>query len=240
MGNSAVPDLALLPIQPGSAIVGLVARSDSSEPAYLARPSGSSGFPVLIIHSWWGLTASFVDIADRLADSGLLAGCADLYRGATATTETEARQLRRSKRPEPVYRTLRRCLQALAADEQSRGSDPAVLGFSMGAHWAVWLAQHPNPPVSGATLFYGARGGDYSATTAPVMAHFAGEDEFVSTTARRGMERAIARRGLDYTCFDYPGTRHWFAESAHPSFDSGAAELALDRTVEFLTHLPAP
>jgi carboxymethylenebutenolidase len=135
---------------------------------------------------------------------------------------------------------LQKCLQILASDKQSMESCPAVLGFSMGAHWAVWLLQHPNPPVSVAALFYGARGGDFSTATAPVMAHFADEDDFVSTTARRGMERAIASQGLSYTSFDYPGTRHWFAESAHPSFDPEATELALHRTVEFLSRLTAP
>ena len=110
----------------------------------------------------------------------------------------------------------------------------------MGAHWAVWLAQHPGPPVSAAVLFYGARGGDFSSATAPVLAHFAEQDEFVSATARRRMERAIIGHGRSYTSFEYPGTRHWFAESAHPSYDAGATEVAVDRTVEFLTHLDPP
>ena len=211
-------------------------RSDDAGMPYLARPS-RSGRPVLIIHSWWGLTSSFTRIADRLADAGLLAGCADIYGGATATTEAEVRQLRQRKRSEPIYRTLQRCLQLLASDEQSTGLAPAVLGFSMGAHWAVWLAQHPSPPVGAVALVYGARGGDFSAATAPVLSHFAEVDEFVSPAARRTMERAIAGQDLSYTAFEYPGTRHWFAESAHPSFDSDAAELAISRTIEFVTGL---
>lgn len=107
----------------------------------------------------------------------------------------------------------------------------------MGAHWAVWLAQHPSPPVSASVLFYGTRGGDFSAATAPVLGHFAEVDEFVSASARRAMESAISRRGLGYTSFEYPGTRHWFAESAHPSFEPGATELALGRTVDFMASL---
>jgi carboxymethylenebutenolidase len=192
---------------------------------------------VLIINSWWGLTSSFIRLADHFADCGLLAGCVDIYGGATATTEAQARRLRHQKRSEPIYRTLQRCLQILASDDQSAEFSPAVVGFSMGSHWAVWLAQHPNPQVSAAVLFYGARGGDFSGATASVIAHFADVDEFVSAAARRRMERAIASRGLSYTSYDYPGTKHWFAEPAHPSFDAGAAELAIDRTVGFLTSL---
>ena len=189
---------------------------------------------MLIVHSWWGLTTSFTDIADELADRGFLAGCADLYKGAIATTEADARQLRQQKRSVPTYKVLQHCVHLLASDIRSTTQKPAVVGFSMGAHWAVWLAQHPDPPVGASVLFYGARGGDFSKATAPVLAHFAGADEFVSASARRNMEQAIARRRLRYTAFDYPGTGHWFAESAHPSFDQDAAELAIDRTADFL------
>ena len=114
------------------------------------------------------------------------------------------------------------------------GAAPAVVGFSMGAHWAVWLAQHPDPPVSAVVLFYAVRGGDLSAASAPVLAHFAAADEFVSVAARGAMERAVARRGLHYESFDYPGTRHWFAEPAAPWYDAGAAGLAMRRSSDFL------
>ncbi|MCZ7629952.1 MAG: dienelactone hydrolase family protein [Microthrixaceae bacterium] len=48
------------------------------------------------------------------------------------------------------------------------------------------------------------------------------------------MERAITARGLQYTSHEYPGTEHWFAESAEATFVPGAAALALDRTASFL------
>lgn len=205
--------------------------------AYLAVPSSGAGTPVLIVHSWWGLTASFIDFADRLADQGFVVGCADLYHGEIATTEADARRLRQLKRSQPTYKVLRHCLRLLSSDRRSTSPVPAVIGFSMGAHWAVWLAQHPDPAVGAAVLFYGARGGDFSNATAPLLAHFADGDDFVPASARSRMERAIGRQGLRYTAFEYPGTGHWFAESAHPAFDRVAAELALERTVSFLAGL---
>ncbi len=189
---------------------------------------------MLIIHSWWGLTRSFTDFADKLATRGFLAGCVDLYDGATADTEGEARRLRGRKRAEPVYKVLRRCLGLIASDTRALGPQAAVVGFSMGAHWAVWLAQHPEPAPRAAVLFYGARGGDWNDAECPVLAHFAETDTFVSASARATMERAINRAGVDYQAFTYPGTTHWFAEAGGPSFDKEAADLALDRTVEFL------
>ncbi len=202
--------------------------------SYLAVPPGERGRPVLLIHSWWGLTPSFTAYADELAGSGFVVGCVDLYGGDLARSEEDARRLRQRRRGEPAYRVLQRSLAGLMALDASDGATPAVVGFSMGGHWAVWLAQHPDPPVSAAVLYYSARGGDFSRTRAPVLAHFAGRDEFVTTAARRTMERVISRAGLSYTAFDYPGTEHWFAESARREHDPAASRLALQRTASFL------
>lgn len=203
---------------------------------YLASPSAGRGQPVLLIHSWWGLTWSFTAYADELAGCGFVIGCVDLCRGDIARTEEDARRLRRRRLREPAYRVLRRSLEALMALDRCAGAVPAVVGFSMGGHWAVWLAQHPDPPVSAAVLYYAARGGDFSRTSVPVLAHFADRDEFVTTAARRTMERAIRRSGLRYTAFDYPGTQHWFAESTQPEHDPAASRIALKRTSTFLAH----
>ena len=122
-----------------------------------------------------------------------------------------------------MYRTLQRALEELGTHPQASGSDPAVLGFSMGGHWAMWLAQHPPPAVSAVVLYYAARSGDFTHMTAPVLTHFAETDEFVSPAARRTMEREITRRGLPYATYDYAGTGHWFAEPDQPAYDEIAA-----------------
>ncbi len=202
--------------------------------AYVALPPGASGPPVLIIHSWWGLTSSFTRYADRLAAGGFVVGCVDLYDGRTADTDQQAQELRRTRRSEPVYRVLQRSLKRLAAHTRASGVDPAVVGFSMGGHWAVWLAQHPPPTVAATVLYYAARAGDFTLTTSPVLAHFAGTDGFVRPSARRRMEHAASLHGLTYRCHDYPGTTHWFAESDQPAYDAAAAGAALDRTISFL------
>ncbi len=195
---------------------------------------------MLIIHSWWGLTSSFVALADRLAEAGHLAGCVDLFQGGLAATEEEARALRTAKREEPMYRTLQRAITRLGQHPGATRVDPAVVGFSMGGHWAVWLAQHPPPEVSGTVLYYSARAGSFAETSSPILAHFAEVDSYVSTAARRRMERAIAARGLAYRAHDYPGTAHWFAELDNPAYDRAASETALARTVAFLDDLQRP
>ncbi|MCC7119545.1 MAG: dienelactone hydrolase family protein [Anaerolineales bacterium] len=39
---------------------------------------------------------------------------------------------------------------------------------------------------------------------------------------------------MDATLHIYPGVGHWFFESDRPEYDSASAQLAWERTVEFL------
>jgi carboxymethylenebutenolidase len=106
----------------------------------------------------------------------------------------------------------------------------------MGAHWAVWLSQQPGNPIRKVVLYYGARGGNFAASRASYLAHFAEADPWVSATARRGMEKALGDAGRRYRAFDYPGTGHWFAESDSPeTFDAAAARCAFTRTLAQIT-----
>lgn len=203
---------------------------------YVAVPDSGAGLPALVIHSWWGLTRSFTSYADRLADQGILAACADLYDGRVARTEDEARALRALRRREPMYKSLLRTVDGVRAHPAAIDRRVALVGFSMGGHWAVWLAQRPDLAVTAVTLYYAARGGDFSSATARVLAHFADTDRFVSAATRRTMERAVRAAELTYTAYDYPGTRHWFAETDQPTYASDADALAFDRTVSFIQH----
>jgi carboxymethylenebutenolidase len=193
---------------------------------------GGAEAGVLVIHSWWGLTPSFTGFGARLVDRNLTVGLSDLFDGHTATTEAQARGLRALRRRDPMYQTLGRDLAALRA---AVAGPVGIVGFSMGGHWAVWLSQRPEYRVAATVLYYAARAGDFTASRSAYLAHYAGADPWVSAAARRGMERAIARAGGDYQGFDYPGTAHWFAETDRDEYDPNAADLAFDRTADFLT-----
>ncbi len=192
-----------------------------------------TGPAALVIHSWWGLTSSFLDIARALNAQGVSVMLADLFDGRTATTPQQARALRAAPRREPIYRGLLRDLETLQHSTGAR--EVAVIGFSMGAHWASWLAQQRGLPVTAAVLYYGLRAGDFTGSRARFLSHFAQADPWVSAAARKRMARALTAAGRPYVSYDYPGTGHWFAESARTdAFDAQAARIALSRTVAFL------
>lgn len=191
---------------------------------------------VLVLHSWWGLTASFVTYGQSLSNCGFTVGLADLFAGQTAETESEARRLRQSRRREPVSRTLVRNIGELRKEAGAVSQDIGIVGFSMGGHWAVWLSQRPELNVGATVLYYAARGGDFTAAKSSYLAHFAEKDPWVSPTARRGMEKAISKAGCPYQAFDYSGTSHWFAEMDRGAeYDPQAADLAFQRTRDHLT-----
>ncbi len=201
----------------------------------IERPRGSKGLPVLVIHSWWGLTESFRQYCRQLAELGLVAGAADLFEGETARTEGEARHLRQKPRKTAMYRKLEENIKELVNDAAAGSESVRIVGFSMGGHWAIWLSQQSRLPVSSVVLYYSARAGDYSGSKASYLSHFAERDDWVKGTSRQRMETAISRAALPYHSFTYPGTSHWFAENSHPNTYNGEAScLALRRTVEHL------
>lgn len=206
--------------------------------AYASTPS-PPGPPVVILHSWWGLTSSFRDYADRLASQGFLAGCIDLYDGQMATTPEEAAALRAAPRKEPMYRTMLAGIDSLRSHPAASTDRVGIVGFSMGGHWAVWLAQRPDAHAGAVVIHYATRAVTKVCEPVPVLAHFAQDDPFVTPAGRRKMERSFARVEWPYVAMDYPDTGHWFAESAEDAFDRAAADRAFSATCEHLGALRA-
>lgn len=190
---------------------------------------------MLVLHSWWGLTPSFTAYADRLAEAGFLAGCVDLYDGEVARAAVEARALRARPRKVPMYRTLLAAIEALRCHPAAIAGTVALVGFSMGGHWAMWLAQREEARTSAVVLHHATRSVRPGSAPVPVLAHYAdASDPFVTPSGRRAMERSLARAGWLYEAVEHPGAGHWFAESAEDEYDPEAAEAAFARTVAFL------
>ncbi|MDI6773132.1 MAG: dienelactone hydrolase family protein [bacterium] len=205
---------------------------------YLAKPKTGSGPGVLVLHSWWGLSEFFSGFCDRLADRGFVALAPDLYDGEVAATIPQAKELRAkttATRKEPVYRYLIRMIGVLSDEVSVPGSGIGVVGFSMGGHWAYWLAQRPELPIAATVTFYAARNGDYARSSSDFLVHFAETDEWVSAASVRKLKKSLAAAGSTAFFHTYPGTGHWFFEQDRAdAFDAEEAALAWDRTLVFL------
>ena len=205
--------------------------------AYLAVPERGTGAGVLVLHAWWGLTSVFTDVCDRLAVAGYVALAPSLFPdGATAATIPEAEALRDAHDEATVVEPV-----VLAAVEQLRalpavtGSKIAVIGFSLGAYWALHLSQVRPDDVGAVVTIYGTDDGDYSTAQAAYLGHFAEHDDFEPLEVVRALEEKIRAAGCAVTFHVYPGTGHWFVEPNQPDvYNVAAAELVWDRTLAFL------
>lgn len=205
------------------------------EPVYVVTPKSGKGKGVLVLHAWWGLNDVFKDVCERLANEGCVALAPDLFEGKTATTIEEAKKLRAARKKEPSYQTILRAMKQLQNHETVRGSMIGVIGFSMGAHWAWWLAAQPDLPIAATVTFYGARASNFAQSQSSFLCHFAETDDYVSASSIKRLEKNLKSAGKDYRFYTYPNTTHWFFEKDQvDAYNAKAARLAWERTIAFL------
>ncbi len=66
------------------------------------------------------------------------------------------------------------------------------------------------------------------------LLHLAEVDPYTPDDAITAFEREIRDAGRTFDVHRYPGTGHWFAEPSQANWRPVAAELAFERTLEFL------
>ena len=201
-------------------------------PYYIAIPKSGSGPGVLVLHSWWGLNPFFKDLCDRFSDNGFVAFAPDLYDGKIASTIKAAKALRAQAtalRREPACKMLIAAINHLSRHDAVTTTHIAILGFSMGGHWALWLAQRPELPIAATVIFYAARNGDFTRSNSRFLFHFAENDEWVSAASVRKLRKNFEAAGRNASYCDYPGTHHWFFESDRPeAFHREAAAFGVE------------
>ena len=208
---------------------------------YLAVPAAGSGSPVLVLHAWWGLNDTIKALCTRLAESGFVAFAPDLYHGKVADNVVDAERLGSALdanhgQAKAEIAEAARFLQERAG-QASRGV--AVIGFSLGAYYALDLAATEPERVHSVVVFYGTGGGDFSGSRAAYLGHFADADEFEPRSGVDALEAALRHAGRPVTFHRYAGTGHWFFEPDRAqAFNQAAASLAWDRTVAFLERSP--
>src|SRR5258705_12401486 len=111
--------------------------NDKKASAYLAS-SQNGGPGVLVLHAWWGLKPFFKQVCDQLAEQGFTALAPDLYQGRIAQTVKEAKALLDQRDDELMGDTVKAAKNYLVSLNTVKPI--GVLGFSMGASWALQVA----------------------------------------------------------------------------------------------------
>lgn len=197
---------------------------------YRAAP-GDGGPGVLVLHAWWGLNDDVRAFADGLSTSGFVVHAPDLFSGVTATTASEATALHKALDRTRLNAELLKAAAALAA--ASSTATIGVVGFSLGANWAVSLAKYRPDIIDRLVLYYGKGTGSLGKVRARILVHLAETDDFLSNFA--GFRANVDKAEIEMTVHQYSGTGHWFAEpSVADAYDATAAASAFQRTLTFL------
>ena len=207
---------------------------------FLAVPPTGTGQGVLVLHAWWGLNETMKAICTRLAQSGFVAFAPDLYHGKVADTIAGAETLGSALDTNYKQAKAEALEAALFLKERARQANAglAVIGFSLGAYYALNLAAADPEQIRSVVLFYGTEGtigSDFSASRADYLGHFAELDEYETQANVDSLEASLRRAGRPVTFFRYPGTGHWFFEPDRvEAYNPAAASLAWERTLAFL------
>lgn len=196
--------------------------------AYLAEGNGPG---ILVLHAWWGLKPFFKQFCDRLAKEGFTVLAPDLYQGRIAATIDEAKALLEKRDLELMVDTVNAAKDHLRSLVKGK---IGLVGFSMGGGWSLEIASTSPEQIGAMVIFYGNGEADYGKITAKVMGHFSDNDEWEPNEYVDMTFAALKKAGVDTTRHVYPGVAHWFMEEDRPEYDPAAAQLAWDRTIEFL------
>jgi carboxymethylenebutenolidase len=201
---------------------------------YSALPTQSNAPGVIVLHAWWGLNSIFKNLCDRLAADGFAAFAPDVNSGKVAKTIDEAKQIMSESDDQRKHDIVTAAPDFLWSQPGVRKEPFSVIGFSMGAAWALVLAGERPEDIRKIVMFYGAGEAEYAKLKADVLGHFAENDEWEDEKYIRAMQNDMQAAGLKEEFHVYPNTSHWFFENDRPEFNAEAAELAWKRTLEFL------
>jgi carboxymethylenebutenolidase len=203
----------------------------------LATPPTGKGPGVLVLHAWWGLNDTLRAFCARLAESGFVAFAPDLYHGKVADTIPDAEALGKALDANHLQAKAEIADATQFLDERvgHAGRGLAVIGFSLGAYYALHLAAADPERIRSVVLFYGTGDDDFSNSRAAYLGHFAENDEFEPQSNVDDLEASLRRAGRPVTFYRYSGTGHWFFEPDRTdAYNREAATTAWERTLTFL------
>ncbi len=208
---------------------------------YLVEPSHAAGAPaIVVIQEWWGINEQIRGVARRLADCGYVALVPDLYRGKSTVEAEEAHHLMSGLNfGDAASQDIRGAVQYLKA----RGGKVGVSGFCMGGALTL-LALCNAPEIDAGLVWYGCPPLEYidaSKITAPVLVHWATQDEFFPIAMAEQLESKLSAAGVRCHFHRYLAHHAFANETAvgpgripATQYDPVWAQQAWDRSLRFL------
>jgi carboxymethylenebutenolidase len=206
---------------------------------YLRKPESGSGPGVIVIQEWWGLDEHVADLVDRFAAEGFVTLAPDLFGGRVAHDSDEAGKLLQELPAEQAAKDLGGAVDYLLADDSVTSSTVGTVGYCMGGGFVLMLAAQQGDKIGAAVPFYGVGQGvpdTYRSVTAPIQGHYGEQDQMYPVEQARQQEQQIRDESQGPVEFFYYPAGHAFHNDRDKmgTYDKQSAELAWNRTLEFL------
>jgi carboxymethylenebutenolidase len=229
--------------------VTIRAADGGSFSAYVATPKSGKGPGIVLIQEIFGVNKVMRDLAGGFAAQGYTVMCPDLFwrqePGVQITDKTEAEwkkafALMQGFNTDKGVDDLKATLAALRKNPACTGKAGSI-GYCLGGKLAFLMATRSD---SDANVSYYGVGlaellGEAKNIKKPLLLHIAEKDQFTPPEAQKKVIDGLKGNKL-VTIYTYPGADHAFARIGGEHYDKKAADLANQRTAEFLKkHLGA-
>lgn len=207
--------------------------------AFMAHPAKKKKLPaVIIIHEIWGLNKHIQDVTRRMAAEGFLALAPDALSATGGTPENDTNKTVAMVRALDMEETTANFVAAVKYLETHPLANGKVgcTGFCWGGAMTNRVAVNA-PGLDASVPYYGSQpdAADVAKIKAPIMAHYAGDDERINAGIP-AFEEALKKAGIEYQLFIYEGAKHAFNNDSNPErYHEAAAKLAWGRTIAFFS-----
>jgi len=212
--------------------------SDGSMQSYRVSPDVGAAAGVVVIQEIFGVNSHIREVADKVALAGYGVLAPDIFHRQQPGVELGYEEadigtgfaLMQQLDIASAVQDIGACVAAL---REETGGHVAVMGFCMGGLLAYLSAAAGQPDA--AVAYYGGGIADHldqvGQIQCPLLFHFGEQDDHIPMAQVEAIRGAVS--GIDATIHTYPAG-HGFNCDQRGSYDAAAANLAWQRTEEFL------
>jgi carboxymethylenebutenolidase len=234
----------------------LVPTADGEMTVFVAHPDGDGPYPVAVLYmDAIGYREQIKENAKRFAAGGFYCVAPDLFYRTGDRLAFEVKDLmdpesetgklfakaREQATPEKVVADTEAIFDAIASDPAASAGPKVCVGYCMGARFALHVASAlPDEFVATAGIHPGALvtddpdspHHDIAGVRGEVYFAFAENDRSATPENVDRFREELEQNGVKGVVERLPGTSHGFAMADLPVYDSDAAELHFERTLE--------
>lgn len=205
---------------------------------YLAMPEDGTNLPtIILIHEWWGMNEDMHRKAEQFAKEGYVALAVDLYNGKSAQTPDEARELAGGVQSnmEEAFNNLQAAVIYLKNLPNVDIERLASVGWCFGGGWSYQMAKN-DLGTKASIMYYGrfSPDDDLSMMKALILGNFGEDDASIKVDDVKEFQATLGKLDDRHEIYIYPNAGHAFANEDSDAYDKEAANLAWQRTLDFL------